>query len=159
MALASDIVDLASLLSAQIGLLLPPPPQPCHSTSPESFLISASCNPAEWTALEYATVNQAIALVEAQGPGAMPIKRDLQDAFRHTSIARSAQERQAQPSGTTVTYRLSVILLQGHPPRSQLPSTHLRCGQAPQINDVVPLPTRRRTCAGGSVFYHAQVEA
>jgi hypothetical protein len=43
MALASVIVDPASPLSAQT---LPPPlptPQPCHSTSPESELISASC--------------------------------------------------------------------------------------------------------------------
>jgi hypothetical protein len=43
--------------------------------------------PAEWAALEYATVDQAIALIAAQGPGAMLIKRDLQDAFRHIPIA------------------------------------------------------------------------
>jgi hypothetical protein len=43
--------------------------------------------PAEWAALEYATVDQAIALVAAQGPGAILIKRDLQDAFRHIPIA------------------------------------------------------------------------
>jgi hypothetical protein len=43
--------------------------------------------PAEWAALEYATVDQAIALVAAQGPGAVLIKRDLQDAFRHIPIA------------------------------------------------------------------------
>jgi hypothetical protein len=43
--------------------------------------------PADWAALEYATVDQAIALVAAQGPGATLIKRDLQDAFRHIPIA------------------------------------------------------------------------
>jgi hypothetical protein len=43
--------------------------------------------PEDWAALEYATVDQAIALVAAQGPGAMLIKRDLQDAFRHIPIA------------------------------------------------------------------------
>jgi hypothetical protein len=43
--------------------------------------------PAEWAALEYSTVDQAIALVAAQGPGATLIKRDLQDAFRHIPIA------------------------------------------------------------------------
>jgi hypothetical protein len=43
--------------------------------------------PADWAALEYTTVDQAIALVAAQGPGAMLIKRDLQDAFRHIPIA------------------------------------------------------------------------
>jgi hypothetical protein len=43
--------------------------------------------PAEWAALEYATVDQAITLIAAQGPGAMLIKRDLQDAFRHIPIA------------------------------------------------------------------------
>jgi hypothetical protein len=43
--------------------------------------------PAEWAALEYATVDQAIALVAAQGPRATLIKRDLQDAFRHIPIA------------------------------------------------------------------------
>jgi hypothetical protein len=43
--------------------------------------------PAEWAALEYATVDQAIALVATQGPGAMLVKRDLQDAFRHILIA------------------------------------------------------------------------
>jgi hypothetical protein len=43
--------------------------------------------PNEWAALEYSTVDQAIALVAAQGPGATLIKRDLQDAFRHIPIA------------------------------------------------------------------------
>jgi hypothetical protein len=89
MVLASDIVDLASLSSAQTSLPPPPIPQPCHSTSPESFPISLLCSsvndhiPAEWAALKYSTVDQAIALVAAQGPGAILIKRDLQDAFCH----------------------------------------------------------------------------
>jgi hypothetical protein len=39
--------------------------------------------PGEWAALEYATVDQSIALIAAQGPGAMLITGDLQDAFRH----------------------------------------------------------------------------
>jgi hypothetical protein len=43
MVLASVIVDPASLLSAQTLPPPPPTPQPCHSTSPESDLISASC--------------------------------------------------------------------------------------------------------------------
>jgi hypothetical protein len=43
--------------------------------------------PAEWAALEYATVDQAIALVAKQGSGALLVKRDLQDAFRHIPIA------------------------------------------------------------------------
>jgi hypothetical protein len=43
--------------------------------------------PAQWATLEYATVDQAIALIAAQGPGAMLIKRDLQDAFHHIPIA------------------------------------------------------------------------
>jgi hypothetical protein len=89
MVLASDIVDLASLSSAQTSLPPPPIPQPCHSTSPESFLISLLCSsvndhiPAEWAALKYSTVDQAIALGGAQGPGAIFIKRDLQDAVCH----------------------------------------------------------------------------
>jgi hypothetical protein len=40
---ASDIVDPASLLSAQTLPPPPPTPQPYHLTSPESNLISASC--------------------------------------------------------------------------------------------------------------------
>jgi hypothetical protein len=43
--------------------------------------------PAEWAALEYATVDQAIALIAKQGSGATLVKRDLQDAFRHIPIA------------------------------------------------------------------------
>ena len=43
--------------------------------------------PPEWGALEYAAFDDAVAMVAAAGQGAILIKRDLADAFRHIPVA------------------------------------------------------------------------
>jgi hypothetical protein len=55
--------------------------------------------PAEWAALEYATVDQSIALIAAEGPGAMLITRDLQDAFRHIPTTQEKYEDRVEERG------------------------------------------------------------
>jgi hypothetical protein len=55
--------------------------------------------PAEWAALEYATVDQSIALIAAQGPVVMLITRDLQDAFRHIPTTQEEYEDRVEERG------------------------------------------------------------
>ena len=43
--------------------------------------------PPEWGALEYAAFDDVVAMVAAAGQGAILIKRDLADAFRHIPVA------------------------------------------------------------------------
>ena len=43
--------------------------------------------PPEWGALEYTAFDDAVAMVAAAGQGAILIKRDLADAFRHIPVA------------------------------------------------------------------------
>ena len=47
--------------------------------------------PSEWGALEYATFDQALALVAETGRNSILVKRDLADAFRHIPVAQEDQ--------------------------------------------------------------------
>ncbi len=47
--------------------------------------------PQEWGALEYTTYDDAVNALLQQGPGAIFVKRDLKDAFRHIPVAISDQ--------------------------------------------------------------------
>ena len=47
--------------------------------------------PEAWGALEYTTFDEAVDALLQQGPGALFVKRDLKDAFRHIPIAISDQ--------------------------------------------------------------------
>lgn len=59
-----------------------------------SFLPGNSVNdgiPQEWGSLEYTTFDEAVDALLQQGPGAILVKRDLKDAFRHIPVAPSDQ--------------------------------------------------------------------
>ena len=59
-----------------------------------SFPPSNSVNdgiPQEWGSLEYTTFDEAVDALLQQGPGAILVKRDLKDAFRHIPVATSDQ--------------------------------------------------------------------
>ena len=45
----------------------------------------------EWGSLEYTTFDDAVNTLLRQGPGAILVKRDLKDAFRHVPVATSDQ--------------------------------------------------------------------
>ena len=47
--------------------------------------------PQEWGSLEYTTFDEAVDALLQQGPGAILVKRDLKDAFRHIPVATSDQ--------------------------------------------------------------------
>ena len=47
--------------------------------------------PQDWGALEYTTFDEAIQTLLQQGPGALLVKRDLKDAFRHIPVSTSDQ--------------------------------------------------------------------
>ena len=47
--------------------------------------------PRDWGTLEYTTFDEAVDALLQQGPGALLIKRDLKDAFRHIPVAISDQ--------------------------------------------------------------------
>ena len=47
--------------------------------------------PQDWGALEYATYDDAVDAILSTGPGALFVKRDLKDAFRHIPVATSDQ--------------------------------------------------------------------
>lgn len=47
--------------------------------------------PQEWGALEYTTFDEAVDALLQQGHGALLVKRDLKDAFRHIPVASSDQ--------------------------------------------------------------------
>ena len=49
---------------------------------------SVNCNiPKDWGALEYTCFDEPVAMITRIGPGAMLIKKDLADAFRHIPVA------------------------------------------------------------------------
>ena len=47
--------------------------------------------PQEWGSLEYTTFDDAVDALLRQGPGAILVKRDMKDAFRHVPVATSDQ--------------------------------------------------------------------
>ena len=47
--------------------------------------------PQDWGTLEYTTFDDAVVILLRQGPGALLVKRDLKDAFRHIPVAISDQ--------------------------------------------------------------------
>jgi hypothetical protein len=57
-----------------------------HLSSPPGKSVNDHI-PSEWGALEYASFDEAIDMVAAAGQGAILIKRDLADAFRHIPVA------------------------------------------------------------------------
>ena len=59
-----------------------------------SFPYGSSVNdgiPQDWGSLEYTTFDEAVDALLQQGPGALLVKRDLKDAFRHVPVASSDQ--------------------------------------------------------------------
>lgn len=70
-----------------------------------SFPYGLSVNdgiPLEWGALEYATFDDVVAALLQQGRGAILVKRNLKDAFRHIPVAVS--DRATIPIGWNDSY-------------------------------------------------------
>ena len=57
-----------------------------HLSFPHGKSVNDHLTP-DWGALEYASFDQAVAMVAMAGQGAILIKRDLADAFRHIPMA------------------------------------------------------------------------
>ena len=80
-----------SFISSPLGLV----PKPDggwrrihHLSFPKG--LSVNCHiPEEWGSLEYTTFDKAIEAVLRCGPGAVMIKKDLADAFRHIPVAEA----------------------------------------------------------------------
>ena len=91
LALVADPKQLKRFISSPHGLV-PKPGQTnawrrIHHLSSPPGRSDNDYIPNEWGTLEYATFDEAVAMVAAAGQGATLIKRDLADAFRHIPIA------------------------------------------------------------------------